>query len=306
MPLNMKLFPIKFPLMKSKTAILVLLILFFLAKPVHSQNPFQPYFGMGLSAGVTNYTGDLNDNFSYKFSKLAFGAHFSLVFNKHFSARATYLNGEIAASDAQNSILANRGRNLNFRSNISEVGANIVYNLFGLQAGFLARARYTPYVFLGIAIFHFNPQDSINGNWIDLQPLGTEGQTLGSGKYPEPYSRTQFAIPLGIGFDYKLLNNLDIGVELGFRKTFTDYLDDVSGTYPDETLLRANVGNLSADLSDRTLRHNVKLHSPRGDPGANDSYFYTNIHFTYYFYWTIFGGRFSGSKHSGDCWAFPK
>jgi hypothetical protein len=285
---------------------MIILIITTLSKQVFSQNPFEPYFGIGLSAGVSNYEGDLNSNLSYKFSQYGIGADFSLVFSKHFRSRLTFYNGEIMASDALSSNPANKNRNLAFRSQITEVGAQIVYSLRGIQSGFLARANWTPYIFLGIAIFHFNPQDSIDGNWIYLQPLGTEGQQLHNPQYPAPYALTQVSIPLGFGIDYKLLNNFDIGIELGFRKTFTDYLDDVSGTYPDETLLRENEGNLAADLSNRTLNHNIKTAGARGDPTANDSYFYTNIHFTYYFYWTIFGGRFSGSKHAGNCWAFPQ
>ena len=277
-----------------------------ITKPICAQNPFEPYFGIGLSGGVSNYLGDLNSHLSYRFSQLGVGAHFTCVFSKHLSAKINFYNCNVESNDKSGSGGANINRNLAFRSAITEVGAQVVYNLFGVQAGYLARARYTPYVFAGIGIFHFNPQDSIHGKWVDLQPLGTEGQTMHNSAYPEQYSLTQICIPFGIGFEYKFLNGIDIGAEIGFRKTFTDYIDDVSGYYPDETLLRANVGNLSADLSDRTLRHNVKYHSPRGDPLANDMYFYTNIHFTYYFYWTIFGGRFSGSKHSGDCWSFPR
>ncbi len=285
---------------------LLILSFFSIFKPAFSQNPFEPYFGMGLSGGLSNYLGDLNANLSYRFSQLGYGAHFSLAFSKHFSTRLTFYNCEVTASDVTGSYGANVNRNLAFRSNITEVGGQLVYKILGLQAGFLARANYTPYVFVGFGVFTFNPQDSINGTWVDLQPLGTEGQTMHNSAYPAQYSLTQICIPFGIGLDYKLLNGIDIGAEIGFRKTFTDYLDDVSGYYPDEALLRANVGNLAADLSDRTLKHNVHYHSPRGDPNANDMYFYTNIHVTYYFYWTIFGGRFEGSKHSGDCWSFPR
>jgi hypothetical protein len=284
---------------------LILLIILSIFKPVFSQSPFEPYFGLGLSVGLSNYQGDLNNNFSYQFSRYGVGGDFALVFSKHFGTRLTVYNGEVAASDATNNNPANRNRDLAFRSEITEVGAQMVYSLFGKRQGWLARANYTPYLFLGIGIFHFNPQDSLNGVWYNLQPLGTEGQQLHS-TYPQPYSLTQVSIPFGIGFDYRLTDEFDIGIELGFRKTFTDYLDDVSGTYPDETLLAENEGNLAAALSNRTLNHNAKTGDPRGDPTSNDSYFYTNIHITYYFYWTMFGGRFAGSKHSGDCWAFPE
>jgi len=284
---------------------MILLFITNIPKFVYSQNPFEPYFGIGLSAGVTNYVGDLNPTMNYKFSQFAWGGHFSLVFSKHLSARLTFLDGEVTADDLKSRDIVANARGLNFRSSITEVGGQVVYSLFGKQGGFLARANYSPYFFAGLAIFTFNPQANINGNWVDLQPLGTEGQQLHNSNYPAAYSLTAISIPFGIGFDYRLLTNIDVGVEFGYRKTFTSYLDDVSGNYPDEVLLRTNEGNLAADLSDRTFNHSARSGTPRGD-GANDSYFYTNFHITYYFYWTIFGGRFSGSKHSGDCWAFPQ
>lgn len=50
---------------------------------------------------------------------------------------------------------------------------------------------------------------------------------------PQPYSRFQIVLPVGIGARYKLTNNLDISMDIGYRHTFTDYLDDVSGEYVD-------------------------------------------------------------------------
>ena len=90
-------------------------------------------------------------------------------------------------------------------------------------------------------MFNFNPQarkfdtntpfdndgNLTNNEWLDLQPLGTEGQY--SSQYPEkdPYQLIQFAIPVGIGFKVSLSEKFSMAIEYGLRKTFTDYIDDV-------------------------------------------------------------------------------
>ena len=288
----------------SLSTILLLMMTTF-SNDVSSQTPFEPYFGIGLSAGVSNYTGDLNENFNYTYSQYGVGAHLSCIFASHFGARIAFYNGEVTATDYYNSNVANRARNLAFRSGITEIGIHFIYNVFGRKSGFLARSNLTPYLFAGVALFHFNPQDSINGQWYDLQPLGTEGQTMFSGNYPTKYSLTQACIPFGVGVSYRYNGSFDFGLELGFRKTFTDYLDDISGYYPDEAILRANIGNISTDLSDRTAGHRAKTGAPRGNPTTNDWYIYTNISVTYYFYWGQFG-VIGGSKHARDCWSFPE
>ena len=111
---------------------------------------------------------------------------------------------------------------------------------------------------MGIAAFKHNPQAQapefdLNGNplpeagqWVDLQPLGTEGQNLSGGK---PYNLIQLAIPIGIGVKVRLPDNFDAHIEIGFRQLFTDYIDDVSGKYPDLSLFD---DELTRALSERS------------------------------------------------------
>ena len=116
-----------------------------------------------------------------------------------------------------------------------------------------ARNRFplNPYIFLGVAAFHHNPQAKAPefdlsctplpeaGKWVNLQPLGTEGQYVAGGN---PYSLIQLAIPLGLGVKVRLPDNLDFNFEIGFRQLFTDYIDDVGGPYP-------NLAELDSELS---------------------------------------------------------
>jgi hypothetical protein len=118
---------------------------------------------------------------------------------------------------------------------------------------------FSPYIFVGFGVFSFNPQAKYNDTWYDLQALGTEGQEL----YQEDkdlhvvydqkrYSLTNFSIPFGLGVRYNFLKYYSIGLEWGFRKTFTDYIDDVSGDYVSRNLFIQARSQLVADLSDRT------------------------------------------------------
>jgi len=282
------------------------LLVAFLSSPVFSQSFFNGFLGFGVSAGISNYEGDLDNNFTLKFSRYGIGAHFVFMFSPHFNIRATIYNGEVTATDAASSISWTRNRNLAFRSQITEVGAQFVYRILGKKTGALARRNITPYLFVGVAVYHFNPQDSINGVWVDLQPLGTEGQYLTTGNHPKPYSLTQISIPYGIGLVKKLNEHFDLGIEMGFRKLFTDYLDDVSSVYPDGVALQEHVGKIAADLSNRTTNPRAKTGSPRGDPNANDTYIYTNINITYYFTWNGENGFAKGHHQKNDCNAFPQ
>jgi hypothetical protein len=116
---------------------------------------------------------------------------------------------------------------------------------------------WTPYAFIGISAFLHNPQaqapaKDLEGNalpeagkWVDLKPLGTEGQNAdlqpGDANYGiKDYKKLQVAIPFGIGVRFKLNEILDFSVETGFRYLFTDYIDDVSQNYVDLGVFKTN------------------------------------------------------------------
>ncbi len=114
-------------------------------------------------------------------------------------------------------------RNLHFRNDIIEVSAVGVIDLFENRGTFLKRPKLIPYFYLGIAGIYHNPKAKTpDGEWIALKPLQTETKT---------YSRFQPVIPVGLGAKLKVTNNIDVSFEFGYRYTFTDYLDDVSGNY---------------------------------------------------------------------------
>ena len=225
-------------------------------------------------AGVANYQGELQDKkFTFQQSHPTLGIGLAYEITSHWSATASLKFGKIEGNDATSIQLA---RNLNFTSPVSEFQLGLEYDLFDLE-----ERSVTPFIFGGIAVFHFNPStiDS-SGNKVALQPLGTEGQGFYLGR--KKYALTQISIPMGGGFKFALNDNVRLGIEVGFRKTFTDYLDDVSTTYADRDLLIANNGALAAQVAFRGDELKTGLSYPpantiRGNSKTKDWYYFTGV-----------------------------
>ena len=241
--------------------------------------------GFGFSAGAMNYAGELDDNFALQYTRLGVGIHTTALFFSRLHARVAYVHGSIGAYDG-GLFSSNNRRNLSFYSDIDELSLVFMYKFQNRKRGFTKRNFATPYIFAGVAGFMFNPKTVLNGQEYELQPIGTEGQNL-DGPYPEPYKLQEVSVPFGIGFMLKITQKFDFGGEIGFRKTFTDYLDDVSTNFPDRNALRAEGGDIAVQLSDRSTDP-TKHGTARGNPKNKDWYVYTNVHITYYFTTSLF------------------
>ena len=193
-----------------------------------------------------------------------------------FRANFTYGKLEGYDSDSKEALLVDR--NLSFHTDIFELGAGIEFNYFPFQLGH-DRYKGTAYVLTEIALFRMNPKTiADDGGEIDLQPLGTEGQ--GSGLNSKSYGLTQLVIPIGLGAKVSLGEKASINFEIGLRKTFTDYIDDVgSGSYVDPALLAAENGPLAAELSNRSL--SGSRFGRRGNASTNDWYVFSGVMFTF-------------------------
>jgi hypothetical protein len=247
-----------------------------------------------------NYLGDMDDNLSTKFTKPGFGIHLTVLPETKFNFGITFIHGELACDDAEENVSKNKYRNLNFYTDINEITLQAMFRFQKRGNNFNSRHKLVPYVFAGIGFFHFNPKTKLNSNEYELQKIGTEGQYLTgystpNGDYPEPYSLWQINIPFGAGVKVKITRELDLGLEIGFRKTFTDYLDDLSGYYPDKDLLLDKQGETALYLSDPSndpaRPDGRKSFSPRGNPDKDDWYVYTNFNVSWYFTTKMFRGK---------------
>jgi len=259
----------------------------------------------GLNFGPTFFLGDLGGkvgkgttfikDLNYELTKLMKGAFVTIYPNEwlgfRLAAQYTYVEGvdRIISTHGVDE-LWRKQRNLDFKSNMWEAYGAIEF--FPLQ--YLYRndeeydPRLRPYFFGGIGAFHFNPKGSLtdqagNITWHELQPLRTEGQ--GFAEYPDKkeYKLTQMNLPFGGGVKYIVSDNVNLGLELLYRKTFTDYIDDVSTTYIDpiyfDKYLNASDAVIARDISDKTIgivTPGVGRYAPgvqRGTPVNKDAYF---------------------------------
>ena len=193
------------------------------------------YNSVGFSLNAMNYFGDVVpvtnfSSFRFGATRLGAGVSISRRFYPRLSGRFALSYGRITGSDAlatagqsDPDAIFRRQRNYTFRNDIFEASAVAVVDLIENRNNYLKRPDFVPYVFAGVAGFHHNPQGLYtDGTYVDLQPLKTEAKE---------YSTTQFSIPFGGGIRYRINRNFDASLEIGWRKTFTDYLDDVSDKY---------------------------------------------------------------------------
>lgn len=215
------------------------------------------------------------------------------------SLRAEASFGKVTADDAvlqsvKASTYGRYERNLSFRSNISEfmIAAEVhpLY-IFKKIDELNPPPVFSPYLLAGVGFFSFKPQAKLNDQWIDLQPLSTEGQ--GFKEYPnsKPYKLKQMNIPVGVGIRYELSSNINLRAEMLYRILNTDYLDDVSDTYIDPTVYPNyfSGGKLTNAylLNDRqyelTPTHITNAGDQRGNPNNNDAYFSFSLKVGYMF-----------------------
>jgi hypothetical protein len=267
-----------------------ILICFCVVLMGEGQKIYRGYVTLGLSGGGMHYQGDLDDNGfdfwnvfvqgntnnvgnPFRLIRPQVGVQSAFYFHPHLFFGLAFHQGWIGADDGNATFQERVIRNLHFRSPITEGAFWIGYHFRSrLNRELRFRPRVNPWIATGIALFHFNPQakpdpewvkrdQQLGGRfgfqtnqWVDLQPLGTEGQYLGLPDYPAPYKRTQLAIPIGGGIDFFLAPRWQLTLYAMVRKTFTDYLDDVSNFYyPDPILLLQSGNSKAVFFSDRSL-----------------------------------------------------
>jgi hypothetical protein len=235
---------------------------------------------VGTFGGISNYLGDLSDKV-YQNSGVALGVNVSYPITNRISIRGGYTYGKVKGADSLNPREDFKLRNLSFQSSISEFSLVAEINTFDMDY-----KRWSPYIFGGLAVYHFNPYtyDQQN-NQVFLQPLSTEGQGLPG--YAKPYSLTELALPFGGGIKYDISESVRISLEIGLRKLFTDYLDDLSDTYADANDLLSAKGPQAVDISYRgdevaggNPAYPVKGWD-RGSPKYKDYYYFSGLHLSF-------------------------
>ncbi len=246
---------------------------------------------IGLASGLTQYVGELSTTIPHpKTWKPYYGLSSRFTLNPYWSLRFIATNGAIAGDDALSKGFAHQQRNLSFKTDLFESSLQFDWNILGFEP-INKQKPFTPFIFAGISYYHFNPKALYQGVWYELQPLGTEGQGIPG--YGPKYKLNQISIPFGGGIKYGLRlgdgNYITLTAEMSMHKTFTDYLDDVSGGYLPLKYLAQNNGPMAAELSIRAdeyykLPVDYTFDSTRGNPKTKDWYVYSGITIAYILY----------------------
>lgn len=217
---------------------------------------------LGFFAGGSYYIGDLNTKKHILESHPAAGVFFRYSTNYRYAFRFGMSYGTITGNDATSGEPDQIERNINFKSTITELHALAEFNFVEYRISH-DRYRFTFFVFAGLAGFYFNPTSNLGSGYIDMRPYHTEGQS-------KEYPKLQISIPFGVGIKWNVGEKCGLGLEWGPRRTFTDYLDDVHGAYPESV-------NTDGSVVDRTTNKSATPGAMRGNPNTRDWYFYYGL-----------------------------
>jgi opacity protein-like surface antigen len=225
----------------------------------------------GVSAGGTAYMGDLNQHNPAQISGPQVGVFAQRNFNPYLSLKFNYNYGTISGADSTSNNQQSRDRNLSFHTTLNELSLVAEMNFMNYRPGMDEyKYRFTPFIFLGIGAVNYNPQATYLGKEYDLRELRTEGQET-------PYPNTAIVIPYGAGIKYNFSSSWNIMVSAGYRYVRSDYIDDVSGAYPN----RVGMSTIAAALSDRSgERTGTYIGVPgtqRGDFRGHDTYLFVGF-----------------------------
>lgn len=265
-----------------------------------AQNGYK--FEYGVATGVSNYLGEIGGKekgarpfiVDLKLVKTRWNETMYIRYKFHpvLSAKVSLNYLRIEGADALSTNIGRRYRNLSFRNDIYDIETTVNWLFYSSvnPAGIYRRARtyLTAYMFTGAGVFYHNPKALYQGSYVPLQPLQTEGVK---------YSKVGICIPLGIGM-YVSINKSRkrthrIGIEVNWRYTNTDYLDDISTVYKNPSELSSAtsiaLSNRNPELTnqppgvsgnfgwiDDGKGNNINK-APRGNPNNKDSYISVNI-----------------------------
>ncbi len=228
---------------------------------------------ISIGIGSSTYQGDLQEGRSLA-STPDIMLSYEYQLNPRFTLRGDGVLYRLKGSDVKAVSTGKRERNLSFHSTNYELSSSVMVHLFRqLPANYANRRVVNIYGLLGFGLTYYNPKTTYKGQVYQLRDFSTEG--ISYGKFTP-------VIPSGMGLEFKAGRKFNVALEATYRITFTDYLDDVSTTYPDQSLLASE---LAMGLSDRRRELGLEpmaAGSQRGNPAFNDGYAFLNIRLIYF------------------------
>lgn len=248
----------------------------------------------GFSVGASNYLGDIGGgegtrrdfvmDMKFNATRWNLGGFYRYRISPKFGIKGTLNYIRLAGDDANTLNPPRKARNLNFKNDMFElaaIGELYIYKVNDVGGTGRYTSDFNLYLFGGAGLFYSNPKgQTANGDWVALQPLQTEGVA---------YSKFNFTIPAGVGFYYTINRKYRLGMEISWRTTFTDYIDDVSDRFVNNydgisnKTNQAQINNVNQDLPDeeKLKLTNFIAGSKRGDPTHDDSYLTATVNFSW-------------------------
>lgn len=178
-----------------------------IAIPVLGQNQLRQKGEFGFGGGVTNYVGDLNPKYNFKFQKPGANAFFRKnILDEFLTLRTNLLFSYIGADEAKLKDAFQKARSASFNSNITELAMTLEYNFFDFRSEHDLKIRriHSPYLYWGMAV------SALSG-----ETTGPSGIESGFGT----------AMTYGVGVKIKISHFWNIGGDFGIRHTYSDLLD---------------------------------------------------------------------------------
>lgn len=255
---------------------------------------------VGFSLGATNMLSDLGGgpgvgsrygDFQFESTRFAVGGFMKYRFHDRFAVKVNMIYGTVFGDDKSTLNLDRNTRNLDVKTDVFEFSSQMEFYILKEKIGSRYKIKgvkgygsshFSMYAFAGIGTSYFSPKGTdIDGNWVKLAPLNTEGQGLDGA--PKDYSQMTIVFPMGMGFKYNVTRLIGVQFEAGLRLTNTDYLDDASTQYYDGAELEAAYGTLSKEMADKRYlsdgRHNAG--GTRGHDDKKDAYMFGLLTLTY-------------------------
>ncbi len=251
---------------------------------------------VGFKLGGANYLGEIGgmedtrrdfiSDIKMPQTRWAIGGFARYRFTPILSLAGEVIYGRIQGDDALSTNRGRAGRNLSFRNDMIEFNGRaevVFYNENDVGNRGRRRMDFKAFAFAGLGGLVHSPKANYNGSWVALRPLRTEGQI-------KEYGKLAFTIPAGLGLYFTYKKKHRFGWEMGWRTTFTDYLDDASTTYADPSELTSqtaiDLANRNPELGEYDFSQypegaNYETGQKRGDPTHNDSYIFSTFTYSY-------------------------
>lgn len=228
---------------------------------------------VSFGTGVTSYFGDLNNPGDIIDTRLNINVGLQAFVLDRLALRTELMYYQLEGSDAESDREGRRIRNLSFTSSNLEFNVAAMVNLVPNGLRFYQRNDINLYGFAGLGFTWFNPKAELNGTKHALRPLQTEGVS---------YGNIALIVPAGIGVKIKAGPFFNIAVEGGYRLSFSDYLDDVSTVYIDNSSFTDPIARVLADRRPEIGLGLAEAGDKRGNPDRDDGYLVLNLKLEFY------------------------